>query len=682
MTKVVKNIMGNRVGLAALLLGLMLAGGLLYYYFDIHLPQKQKEERINELKSIGLNQETAEEFDNLFNEFYPYNSTIKEFAKHFKENKELALKTFEIFKNFKKSNEFLSITINKSNSLEFLEKYKDLVKILSIKDLEPALELYSKNSTLFDTIYNNIKNDEKLTNVIIETIVKSKYGDIIPGNIGYEIKYAIRGVKEKEAYYRELANQVEKIKTELIPFTSKLFLDLSYIDKVRVLDLSSNTYKKVPINKDLINVVGNYSAAIYALILPMHPKESIYLLGNATLINPDIVDFKPIILKDATNKTHNIGSGNIPRETWMLVEFLKRKPYVIKEPEKFEWINAMFTQLDWEFFDDIHYGPTQYNLVGKQGNVGLYKIFKPTDEKVWEVILKFYDYMDELPKVLRENGIEPLYYYFNSTEFKKQFPNDKDRKIVLYVLAYIPPATWDIDKRQPICGIEAMIKFVEQLPILRDAIIKLYKQAKVDESELYKIFLKERRMTYYWSKDVLKLIEGNLTREYEIARYGYWQWISDRGNNGLFNTALQYTEFDKHLIEIWKEKWDWDLIRFIKGATRGNRDTLNIPGFFLDEGQTYTFGYDLTFKSFGIPLSWIGSKPYIFGTAGAEWAVPLPNNIAEELINQFKDRIVLAPGNFISLYSAVDGAEKDGIKEIYTGINLGNNYGIYLWKKN
>ncbi|MEM0345856.1 MAG: hypothetical protein QW189_08070, partial [Thermofilaceae archaeon] len=83
-----------------------------------------------------------------------------------------------------------------------------------------------------------------------------------------------------------------------------------------------------------------------------------------------------------------------------------------------------------------------------------------------------------------------------------------------------------------------------------------------------------------------------------------------------------------------------------------------------------------------IPLSRIGSKPYIFGTMGVEWAVPLPTNIADKLKEQFKDKIVLAPGNFISLYSAVDGAEKDGIKEIYTGINLGNNYGIYLWKKN
>ncbi|MEM5806468.1 MAG: hypothetical protein QXO07_01730, partial [Candidatus Aenigmatarchaeota archaeon] len=180
-------------------------------------------------------------------------------------------------------------------------------------------------------------------------------------------------------------------------------------------------------------------------------------------------------------------------------------------------------------------------------------------------------------------------------------------------------------------------------------------------------------------KDVLKVIEGILTREYEIARYGYWQWISDRGNNGLFNTALLYTEFDKFL----KENWDkWDLIRFIKGATRYEYYTLNIPGFELDEGETYSFGYPLTFKSFGIPLSWIGGKPYIFGTASAEWAVPLPNNIADKLKEQFKDKIVLAPGNFISLYSAVGGAEKDGIREVYTGINLGNNYGINLWNRN
>ncbi|MEM5872850.1 MAG: hypothetical protein QXV63_01290, partial [Candidatus Aenigmatarchaeota archaeon] len=84
--------------LGLLLLGLIVAGGLLYYYFG-YLPQKEKEERmkerINELKSIGLDYKAAEEFDNLFNKFYPYNSTIYEFAKYFKENKELTLKTFE-----------------------------------------------------------------------------------------------------------------------------------------------------------------------------------------------------------------------------------------------------------------------------------------------------------------------------------------------------------------------------------------------------------------------------------------------------------------------------------------------------------------------------------------------------------------------------------------------------------
>ncbi|MEM4620999.1 MAG: hypothetical protein QW607_12410, partial [Desulfurococcaceae archaeon] len=138
-------------------------------------------------------------------------------------------------------------------------------------------------------------------------------------------------------------------------------------------------------------------------------------------------------------------------------------------------------------------------------------------------------------------------------------------------------------------------------------------------------------------------------------------------------------EFDKFL----KENWDkWDLIRFVNGATNFGRYTLGISGFDLDEGETYTYGYSLTFKSFGIPLNWIGGRPYIFGTFAAEWAVPLPTNIAEKLKEQFKDKIVLAPGNFISLYSAVGGAEKDGIREVNTGINLGNNYGINLWKKN
>jgi len=87
----------------------------------------------------------------------------------------------------------------------------------------------------------------------------------------------------------------------------------------------------------------------------------------------------------------------------------------------------------------------------------------------------------------------------------------------------------------------------------------------------------------------------------------------------------------------------------------------------------------LAYKAFGIPLSSIGGSPYIFGTMGGEWAVPLPNNVIAVLKQTFPNsRMAIGYGNLIGMYSCIDGLEKDGITEIRSGLR-GNS--IYLWKK-
>ncbi|MEM2375350.1 MAG: hypothetical protein QXH19_03630, partial [Candidatus Bathyarchaeia archaeon] len=182
----------KKYALAALgLIGL--AATLGAYYSLVLLPQQKKAQRIEQLKKIGLTEEQALSFDNLFSKYAnedwfssTYNKTIVDFASFYGKNQELAEKTFNMFRDFKISNNFLASAIDKPHAISFLEKYQSLIKT---SNFEYPLELYSKNSTIFEELYRNISLDQQIT----------------------------------------------MNRNELISLTSKLFLDLGYTGKVKVL---------------------------------------------------------------------------------------------------------------------------------------------------------------------------------------------------------------------------------------------------------------------------------------------------------------------------------------------------------------------------------------------------------------------------------------------------------------
>jgi len=99
-----------------------------------------------------------------------------------------------MFRDFKISNIFLASAIDKPHAISFLEKYSSLIKT---SNFEYPLELYSKNSTIFEELYRNIS--------------KAK---------------------------------VSMDKNELISSTSKLFLDLDYTGKVKVYNSTSQAYEE------------------------------------------------------------------------------------------------------------------------------------------------------------------------------------------------------------------------------------------------------------------------------------------------------------------------------------------------------------------------------------------------------------------------------------------------------
>jgi len=533
-------------------------------------------------------------------------------------------------------------------SKEFYQKYSDLVNSLYIdqKDLLiPALELYRINPSAFDRIYKFTK----------------EHSQIDP-----------------------------KFKSLIISKASQLVFELGY-ERENLRD---------PSIKALINL-----AAAYELLKLPKELESAKLLIKGTQIEKYgdyLMDFEPIIIKDVTNRDIIIQSKNIPRDVWMLARFLSYRPEIISEPKKFEWINRMIQQVAWDIFDSP-YGPNSEWIEPTSAKRHYPENLTPTSEKVWQVILSFHDYMDSLPSKLEKDGIGIIFPFHDSDELQKYIADKTNRTIALFYLASLPSMTldkmnfkakWDeawnmyyqglIDKNtlgkllndalkeSIVIGIDAMKKFVEQLPSEYEEIV-----SKLDSQQ--------------W-------------RSFAIGWYA--NWLADRGNHGLANTVSQFIGTDYHtagetmdefkqiiedtningITQFLKKVWKyWDLVKFIYGYERGKSQDWG------GEWEMYTYGLPIAFRAFGIPADvprgtflpgiYTNPDPLLIyaGAPGVEWSIVLPDNIANALRENFPD-VVIGFGNYFGLYSCKEGLTRDssGVNALLQQIR---NIEVYLWKK-
>jgi len=490
--------------------------------------------------------------------------------------------------------------------------------------------LYSYSS-LFRELFEKKRFDE--INKILT--VAQLNGSAVPKNLAYQV-----------------LDQIERDKRVLNKFeTASMSFDL--LSSLGISNLN---------NKASIYIPGNYSLAIFQG-LPKHQNADLTRLFSASESCPDIVDFEPITIKDAIGQVIVIQSSNVARDHWMIAEFLSKRPEIASQAQKFEWINRMIQQIAWDIFDN-EYGPGFFD--GKS--------YSPTDKEVWQVILSFHDYMDSLPSKLIKDGIGIVFPYNNATALKEYIPDKTNRTIALFYLADLPSKTvnktvakeitelyesgkitreeyWKLmGEKAVVAGMKAMQLFVEQLPSEYEEILNAYKMYK--DSNDYGTPLDAWRM-----------------------------WLYDRANNGLSHAVEQFSgikwpsgEVNPHNIDNFLSNVypHWKLIKIIYGYERLKPD-------WGGEAEMYTYGLPIAYKAFGIPLGYIGGQPYIFGTMGGEWAVPLPDSIITNLKQAFpNDRIAIGFGNIIGLYSCVDGLEKDSIQQIFQGLRYEK---IYLWKK-
>jgi len=110
--------------------------------------------------------------------------------------------------------------------------------------------------------------------------------------------------------------------------------------------------------------------------------------------------------------------------------------------------------------------------------------------------------------------------------------------------------------------------------------------------------------------------------------------------------------------------------------------------------DTINYTIPQTLKAFGFPTYFVYINPLPIGASRYEWVVSLPDYIANKLIDEFNDKIIIGLANGFGLYFCKDVLTKDGISEIdgFSGGTvlssdkqpftfLGSNFKFYLFRK-
>ncbi|MCD6482905.1 MAG: hypothetical protein J7K83_01380 [Candidatus Aenigmarchaeota archaeon] len=439
---------------------------------------------------------------------------------------------------------------------------------------------------------------------------------------------------------------------------AKLYFDILY---------NTQTYQA---NKELIKALDYYVDAILKQNLPEHDYSILKLFINASNKNPELVDSEPIIVKDNYGHRVIIDSYNKPRDTWMIVEFIKRNPYVASDDNLYLPVNMLIKEMAWNFFDNKfgpRYADKHHNNLSDEE---LDKIYQPDSKDIWYIIQKLWDYY--------YNGIGKRYQYvkwWDKQEFAKQYPTELERKLILIGLWDLPNQVadlnhthtdirggWDYDV---VWGLKAQKLFVDQLEQMYD----ILEQARTTS---------KGKWEYNW---------------------GWYAWILDRGYNGLPNMHEQFlgTEFGNiklpPKINPDYTNWTWyeNIFKYDgvdQFLTKNFADYERVKvaygyvGYhaadYGGEMPSYYYGLTLAFKAYGIPTrindtlinNGRSSYPAIYiypvpyGQPNGEFMFPLPKEIRDLLKQKYGNGIVFTPEGGFGMYSLKDGLEKDGVERI------------------
>jgi len=430
-------------------------------------------------------------------------------------------------------------------------------------------------------------------------------------------------------------------------------------DPVKTIDYSSSLGLRLGFDREVaknatVKAIGYYGVAVAHRKLPENFEE-VSLLARATQIDgygDKLVDFSPIIFHSADGN-HYVLVPDVGREAWMLAKHLKMIVdsgfNVLNHPEMFEALNAKVIANAYSIFD----APYGVNYAEQIING---RTLKPTDKDVWDLItLQWILYSNKAPQL---GGGNKLYNrdfsWYDSDKLDSLYKDANNRRQALFFLFFLDDATFDMKKGKVIAGLEGA------------------KTALIQAEEHYKII-----SSLYPNGKVRHEIWGDVP-----AWWFYYDWIIDRGSNGLENTHLQYIgltpyELSEIMIKdpdnVWNrikdlngvdqfvtKNWKyWHLMKFAMGYERWNY----VPGKIEDFGVNYLIPQ--TLRAFGFPTYFVRIDPNPVGTANYEWVVSLPDYVAEKVKSEFGDKIIIGPANGFGLYLCKDGLLKDGITKIF-----------------
>jgi len=446
------------------------------------------------------------------------------------------------------------------------------------------------------------------------------------------------------------------VSSDLVSKTSQLFLDLGYGGKVKVLVPGTGSYKEEFLTKPTVQAFCNYSVAL-SLGFPRHEKAVLFLLGNACQINPEIVDFEPVKIRDSEGKLFVVKSENLPRDHWMIAEHLRFTPYVINYPEMFEGFNVKVQQNAWDILDNP-YGPNGKWVEPRKGTLHYPENLTASDKAIWDkvIIPQWQYYWNSTPQAGNLSKRITVFPWYDSSLLKQQISNETDRKIALMYLWELLPWIGDLDSRKLIHkGLNAMVYQIGQMPRLYNEIMKEYPNGT-------------------WG--------GFLSGEKRYYRDIYYDYIVDRGEHGLNNTMTQFIGFginefydkvvkqpdnDKYIIHHYPNaintylskncSW-WEMMKFIEGYG------INYDGW---DDLLYHRYFPIGYKAFGIPFSSRGIYSEHFIDAPARYVAGyegtifgLPDEVLQPLKQGKYSGVLILPGNGISpIGSPLDGIKKD-----------------------
>ncbi len=395
--------------------------------------------------------------------------------------------------------------------------------------------------------------------------------------------------------------------------------------------------------------------------------------------NSKLIDFKPLTFKSVDGNDITL-EPDLPRETYTLAEFLfmlnQQGINIANHPELHEAINMKIFANNWSIYD-ANYGINYYEK--QNGNE-----LKPDKQEVKDLIMLQWQHQSKFTPQFGDINLlyNRSFPWYNSNELTQLYPDEETRRQALFLLFFLPAATYNVSKQKIETGLQGAKTSIEQAAYYYDVISQLYPDGTVshyvlgDKSPRYYFYswLVDRGSYTQSGENQIPRLQNTVQQFVGMDWYTLWQLIDYEHANEPDPTPyiMEYNGIDQYLHKHANYGKHWDLAKFIMGYGR-----------WLDTGiEEHGINYFIPdlFRYFGYPVAHTNIDPNPPGTANREWVITMPNYIIDELKANFgQENLMFGFANTFGLYDCKAGLLQDGVTTAYMMIPFTDKF-IYLMK--